>query len=82
MLDNEEPTSFTFAPPPSLRAKNELDEGKLVYYSVSAHVRFRRSANAKPTAEKRRSTVTETAETLWYCLAMRDIGSRLGKSLT
>jgi len=31
MLDNEEPTSFTFAPPPSLRAKNELDEGKLVY---------------------------------------------------
>jgi len=47
--------------------------------SVSALWDFRRSANAKSTAEKRRSTVAEVAGTPRYCRAMR---ARLGKSLT
>ena len=82
MLDNEEPTSFTFAPPPSLRAKNELDERKLVYKRLGACSLSPVGERKADSREETLHTVTETAETLWYCLAMRAIGSRLGKSLT
>ena len=46
--------------------------------SDSALARFRRSANAKPTTEKRRSTVAEVAGTPKYCRAVR---ARLGNFL-
>ncbi len=51
---------------------------KARFASVSALWDFRRSANAEPTTEKRRSTVAEVAGTPRYCRAMR---AKLGKFL-
>ena len=67
-----------------MRLRHHFEVGKLSLAkarlaSVSALWDFRRSANAKPTTEKRRSTVAEVAGTPRYCRAMR---ARLGKSLT
>ena len=67
-----------------MRLRHHFEVGKLSLAkarlaSVSALARFRRSANAKPTTEKRRSTVAEVAGTPKYCRAMR---ARLGESLT
>ena len=82
MLDNEEPNGINMCAFASiievLSRQIELSEDEVVA-SVSALARFRRSANAKPTTEKRRSTVAEVAGTPRYCRAMR---ARLGKSLT
>ena len=77
VLDNEEPNVINMCASAIIAVfevgKMSLAKARLA--SVSALARFRRSANAKPTTEKRRSTVAEVAGTPRYCRAMR---ARLG----
>ena len=82
MLDNEEPNVINMCASAIievLKYIGKLSLAKARLASVSALWDFRRSANAKPTTEKRRSTVAEVAGTPRYCRAMR---ARLGSSLT